>query len=131
LRLLVDEYRKNWALRYMREAESDLSTAETTPSPALSGSLAVLAMRKMQLAIYYSLGDPASVAFFVANALREGVPPGDAILRFLAHFEWLIQIRSVKTGDSTKEDVLKEAQHVLTMASTMVSRIVGDADASW
>jgi hypothetical protein len=113
----------------MREAEADLSTAETTPFPALGVTLTVLAMRKMQLAIYYSLGDPGSVAFLVANALREGVPPGDAILRFLAHFEWLIQIRSVNTGDSTKEDALKEAQHVLTMASTMVSRIVGDADA--
>jgi hypothetical protein len=129
LRLLVDDYRKNWALHYMREAEADLSTAETTPFPALGVTLTVLAMRKMQLAIYYSLGDPGSVAFLVANALREGVPPGDAILRFLAHFEWLIQIRSVNTGDSTKEDALKEAQHVLTMASTMVSRIVGDADA--
>jgi hypothetical protein len=126
LRLLVDEYRKNWALRYMREAESDLSTSETTPIPSLSVNLAVLAMRKMQLAIYYSLGDPSYVAFLVGNALREGFRDGDSLLRFLSHLEWLIQIRSVKTSDSDKENALREAKHLMDMALTFVTRIVGD-----
>lgn len=126
MRHLVDEYRKNWALRYMREAESDLSTAETTPIPSLSVNLTVLAMRKMQLAIYYSLGDPSYMAFLVVNALQEGFRDGDAFLRFLAHLEWLIQIRSVKTSDSDKEDALREAKHVMKMALTVVTDIVGE-----
>jgi hypothetical protein len=110
----------------MREAESDLSTSETTPIPSLSVNLAVLAMRKMQLAIYYSLGDPSYVAFLVGNALREGFRDGDLLLRFLSHLEWLIQIRSVKTSDSDKEDALREAKHLMDMALTFVTRIVGE-----
>ncbi len=127
MRLLVDEYRKNLVFHYLREAETDLSTAETTSSPALRANLALLAMRKMQLAIYYTLGDPSTVAFLVASALREGVPEGDAILRLLAHLEWLIQIRSIPTGDATLGDALREAQQVQVVASTIVTRIVGDA----
>lgn len=126
MRLLVDEYRKNWALRYMREAESDLSTAETTPVSALSVNLAVLAMRKMQLAIYYSLGDPSYVAFLVGNALREGFRNEDSFLRFLTHLEWLIQIRSVKTSESDKRDALREAKRLMEMALTFVTRFVGE-----
>ena len=126
MRLLVDEYRKNWAIRYMREAESDLSSAEITTIPSLSVNFAVLSMRKMQLAIYYGLGDPSYVAFLVRNALREGGRYGDSFLRFLAHLEWLIQIRSVKTGDSEKEDALTEAKHLMKMALTFVKGIVGE-----
>ncbi len=126
MRLLVDEYQKNWALRYMREAESDLSTAETTPVPALSVNLAVLAMRKMQLAIYYSLGDPSYVAFLVGNALQEGFRNEDSFLRFLTHLEWLIQIRSLKTSESDKKDALREAKRLMEMALTFVTRFVGE-----
>ena len=126
MRLLVDEYRKNWAIRYMREAESDLSSAEITTIPSLSVNFAVLSMRKMQLAIYYGLGTPSYVAFLVGNALREGVRDGDSFLRFLTHLEWLIQIRSVKTSDSDKEDTLTEAKHLMKMALTFVTGIVGE-----
>ena len=109
----------------MREAESDLSTAEITPEPSLSVNLALLAMRKMQLAIYYSLGNPSYMAFLVGNALREEFRDGDSFLRFLAHLEWLIQIRSIKTSDSDKKDALREAKHLMKMALTFVTRIVG------
>ncbi len=129
MRLLVDEYRKSWVFHFMREAEADLSIAETTSSPTLRASLALVAMRKMQLALYNSLGDPSTVAFLVASALREGVPEGDAILRLLAHLEWLIQIRSIPTGDATLGDALQEAQQVQGIASTIVTRLVGDVDA--
>jgi hypothetical protein len=110
----------------MREAESDLSTAEITPIPSLSVNLAFLAMRKMQMAIYYSLGDPSYVVFLVGNALHEGFRDGDSFLRFLAHLEWLIQIRSVKTDDSDKGDALMEAKHLMKMAVQIVSGIVGE-----
>ncbi len=129
MRLLVDEYRKSWVFHFMREAEADLSIAETTSSPALKANLALVAMRKMQLALYNSLGDPSTVAFLVASALREGVPEGDAILRLLAHLEWLIQIRSIPTGDAALGDALREAQQVQAIASTIVTRLVSEANA--
>ena len=128
MRLLVDEYRKSWVFHFMREAEADLSIAETTSSPALKASLALVAMRKMQLALYNSLGDPSTVAFLVASALQKGVPEGDAILRLLAHLEWLIQIRSIPTGDATLGDALREAQQVQAIASTIVTRLVSEAN---
>ncbi len=129
MRLLVDEYRKSWVFHFMREAEADLSIAETTSSPALKANLALVAMRKMQLALYNSLGDPSTVAFLVASALREGVPEGDAILRLLAHLEWLIQIRSIPIGDAALGDALREAQQVQAIASTIVTRLVSEANA--
>ena len=126
MRFLIDEYRKNWAIRYLREAESDLSTAERTPISSMSVNLVILAMRKMQTAIYYSLGDPSYLAFLVGDALREGVGDKDSLMRFLVQVEWLIQIRSVKASVSDKEEALKEANQLMKMASKMVKGIIGE-----
>jgi len=54
---IAGDYRKGWALRYLREAKAELLAAQKTPS--IAHSLILEAMRKAQAAIYYSLGDPA------------------------------------------------------------------------
>ena len=78
----------------------------------------------MQNAIYYSIGDPSYLAPLVANALSEGSNDTDALIRFLAQVEWLIQIRSVKASVSDKKDALTEAKHLMKMASKIVNAIV-------
>lgn len=124
MRILIDEYRKNWAIRYLREARSDLSTAENTPTASTSINLSLLAMRKMQNAIYYSLGAPSYLAPLVADALSEGSNDEDTLIRFLAQVEWLIQIRSVKASVSEKEDALTEAKQLMKTASKIVNAII-------
>ena len=123
-RLLIDEYRKTWALRYLREATADLAAAETSPIASTSVHLSLLAMRKMQTAIYYSLGDPSSLSFLVATALSEKAKDSDAPLDFLAQVEWLIQIRSVKASVSEKEDALTEAKQLMKMTLKIVNAII-------
>jgi len=123
-RLLIDEYRKTWALRYLREAKADLAAAETSPIASTRVHLSLLAMRKMQTAIYYSLGDPSSLSFLVATALSEEAKDPDAPLDFLAQVEWLIQIRSVKANVSEKEDALTEAKQLMKMTLTIVNAII-------
>lgn len=124
MHILIDEYRKNWVIRYLREAKSDLSTAENTPTASTSVHLSLLAMRKMQNAIYYSLGDPSYLSFLVANALREGANDPDALIHFLAQVEWLIQIRSVKASVSDKNDALTEAKQLMKMTVKIVNAII-------
>ncbi len=126
MRFLIDEYQKNWAIRYLREAESDLSTAEKTPILPISVNLAILAMRKMQTAIYYCLGDPSYLAPIVGDALGTGGLSNDSLMRFLIQVEWLIQVRSAKSSVSDKEEALKEAGQLIEMASKMVEGIIGE-----
>lgn len=122
--ILIDEYRRNWAIRFLREAESDLLTAEETLTPSISDNLAVLAMRKMQMAIYYSLGDPSYMAALVEDALGEGGKE-NTLIRFLIRLEWLIQIRSVKSSVTDRE-ALNEAKLLMSIALKIVKGIIGE-----
>jgi hypothetical protein len=123
-RILLDEYRKTWALRYLREAKVDLAAAETTPTASKSVHLSLLAMRKMQAAIYYCLGDPSYLVFLVADALSEAANGPDVPTDFLAQVEWLIQIRSAKASVSEKEDALTEAKQLMKLTVTIVNAIL-------
>ena len=70
----MDNYRKGWSLRYLREAEAELTAAKETPymAPGLMSE----AMRKAQAAIYYSLGDPAYPRPHILTMQnREQIPP--------------------------------------------------------
>jgi hypothetical protein len=123
-RLLIDEYRKTWALRYLREAKADLAAAETSPIASTSVHLSLLAMRKMQTAISYSLGDPSYLSFLVADALSEEANGSDVPMDFLSQVEWLIQIRSAKASVSDKEDALTEAKQLMKMTLQIVNAII-------
>ena len=123
-RILIDEYRKNWALRYLREAKADLSAAEITPAASTSVQLSLLAMRKMQTAIYYCLGDPSYLSFLVADAVSEEAKDPDVPMDFLAQVEWLIKIRSVKDSVSEKEEALTEAKQLMKMTLKIVNAIL-------
>ena len=56
---MMDEYRRGWALRYLREAKAELEAARTVPY--MSSSLVLESIRKARNAIYYSLGEPAFI----------------------------------------------------------------------
>ena len=50
--MMIDGYRKGWALRYLREAKAELSAAQKMPT--IAPNLILEAMRKAQVAIYYT-----------------------------------------------------------------------------
>jgi hypothetical protein len=56
---MMNEYRRGWALRYLREAKAELEAARKIPY--MAPSLVVEAIRKARNAIYYSLGEPAFI----------------------------------------------------------------------
>jgi len=123
--LLIDEYRKNWAIRFLREAKSDLSTADKTPIQAMSVSFAVMAMRKAQTSVYYSIGDPAYLTPMVKAALEGKTSIENPTMKFLADMELVIQ-SCINRGERLGKDVaIRNAKTLIGLASKIVSLLTG------
>ena len=87
--LILDNYRKGWALRYLREARAELTAAQKTAH--LAPSFILEAIRKAQAAIYYSLGDPASLEAIVRQTIIKKQSVKDPVLRCLVEIERTVQ----------------------------------------
>ena len=120
--MLVDEYRKGWALRYIREAKAQIAAARTSPDSM--PSLIVDALRKAQTAVYYSLGDPLIMEKIVMDALNEDSVITDPVLRCLVELERSIEIIS-NMPISAAEEALNEADEIVKVAAEIVSFLVG------
>jgi hypothetical protein len=114
---LINGYRKGWALRYLREAKAELDAAQKTSY--MASSLILEAMRKAQAAIYYSLGDPASLESIVHQAIIQKQTVKDPILRCLVEIEKTVQEVAQKP-DSDKERAFKQANSLIKIASDIV-----------
>ena len=123
--LLVDEYRRNWAVRFLREANSDLSTAERTPIPVMSISFSVMAMRKAQTSVYYSLGDPSYLATLVNGNIEGNKAAGDPAMKFLTNLELIIRSCTNKGERLEKDTAINSAKTLIVLASKMVSLMTG------
>jgi hypothetical protein len=121
----MDEYRKNWAVRFLREAESDLSTAEKTPIPVMSVSLAVMAMRKAQTSVYYSIGDPAYLTQMVYESVETKKDIENPTMKFLANMELIIRICVNSSEQLGKDAVIHDARMLIVLASKIVSLMTG------
>jgi hypothetical protein len=86
---MMDEYRRGWALRYLREAKAELEAARKIPY--MAPSLMIEAIRKARNAIYYSLGEPAFIEILVREEIGKPKPANDVILRFLIEIEETVQ----------------------------------------
>ena len=123
--LLVDEYRRNWAVRFLREANSDLSTAEKTPIPVMSVSFSVMAMRKAQTSVYYSLGDPSYLAMLVNGAIGGNKAVEDSTMKFLTNLELIIRSCTSRGDRLEKNTAINNAKTLIGLASRMVSLMTG------
>lgn len=123
--MLVDEYRKGWALRCLREAIDEVKMAKKD-SRALS--LAIDALRKAQAAIYYSLGEPFLIGGIVEEAVESETQPENPVLRCLVSVEKSIkrleQMREVY-GDAA---VVEETDKIVSLASRIVSLLTSLED---
>ncbi len=88
---MMDEYRKGWALRYLREAKAELEAARKMPY--MAPSLIVESIRKARNAIYYSLGDPAFIEIIIRETTEKTQTEAitDPLLKCLVEIEEIIQ----------------------------------------
>ncbi len=115
--LLMNNYGKGWALRYLREAKAELIAAQKTPY--MAPNLILEAMRKAQAAIYFSLGDAPSIETLVRQTILKREIVKEPILRCLVEIERTVH-EVAQLSDSNQERALKEADDIVQIASEIV-----------
>ena len=114
---MMDEYRKSWALRYLREAKAELEAARTVPY--MSSSLVLESIRKARNAIYYSLGEPAFIETLLREEAENCNPSNDSILRFLVELESVVQQLS-QIEEVNDEAMMNQADVLVKVAADIV-----------
>ena len=121
----MNNYRKGWALRYIREAKAELQAAQKLPR--LAPSLMLEALRKAQFAIYYSLGDPSSIERIVKSVSSNGHGIKDPILKCLLDIDEMVEFLS-EAPELDKKQVLRHVNELVSIASEIVELFVGEKD---
>jgi hypothetical protein len=117
----MDDYRRGWALRYLREAKAELRAARKMPY--IAPSLVLEAIRKARNAIYYSLGEPSFVEIVVREtAEKMQAPISDPVLRFLVELETMFQ-QLTQVEEVNGEKAMKQADDLVRLASDIVETL--------
>lgn len=120
---MIDEYQKSWAIRYLREAKAELAAVRKTPS--LASSLIPEAVRKMRIAIYYSLGDPSFVEAVIHQTINEEDTVSDPILKYLAEIELNFE-QILQTPEPECVDKIEQVKGLVKIASDIVELFTGE-----
>ena len=118
----MDQYRKGWALRYLREAKAELQAARKMPY--MAPSLVLEAVRKARNAIYYSLGEPAFVEIVVRETAEKTQSQmiEDPVLKCLVEIEGMVQQLS-QLEEVDGERAMKQADSLIQLASDIVETL--------
>ena len=116
----MDEYRKGWALRYLREAKAELEAARKIPY--MAPGLVLEAIRKARNAIYYSLGEPAFIEILIREETLKQPITNDSLLRFLMEIESVIQQLS-QLEEINGEVMMKQADSIVQTATDIVETL--------
>ncbi len=117
---MMDEYRKGWALRYLREAKAELEAARKIPY--MAPGLVLEAIRKARNAIYYSLGEPAFIEILLREEITKNPLTNDSILRFLMELESIIQQIS-QLEEVNGDAMMKQADSIVEIATDIVETL--------
>jgi hypothetical protein len=117
---MMDEYRKGWALRYLREAKAELEAARKIPY--MAPSLVLEAVRKARNAIYYSLGEPAFIEVLIRDEVGKTKPTNDSVLRFLVEIEAVVQ-QLAQLEEMNGDALMKQADILVQIASEIVETL--------
>jgi len=120
---MMDEYRRGWALRYLREAKAELEAARKIPY--MAPSLILEAIRKARNAIYYSLGEPAFIEIVIREAAEKTQTIDDPLLKFLVEMEGVVQ-QLLQVGEVDGEKAMKQADSLVQLASDIVETLTGE-----
>ena len=119
---MMDQYRKGWALRYLREAKAELQAARKMPY--MLPSLVLEAVRKARNAVYYSLGEPAFVEIVVRETAEKTQSQmiEDPVLKCLVEIEGMVQQLS-QLEEVDGERAMKQADSLIQLASDIVETL--------
>jgi hypothetical protein len=117
---MMDEYRKGWALRYLREAKAELEAARKIPY--MAPSLVVEAIRKARNAIYYILGEPAFIEILIREEVTKTPPTNDSVLRFLIEIETIVQ-QIAQLEEVNGDAMMKQAVSIVDIATDIVETL--------
>ena len=117
---MMDEYRKGWALRYLREAKAELEAARKIPY--IAPSLVLESIRKARNAIYYSLGEPAFIEVLFREEAGKAKPTNDPVLRFLMEIEGIVQ-QLAQMEEVNGEALMKQADTLVQAATDIVETL--------
>jgi hypothetical protein len=121
---MMDEYRRGWAHRYLREAKAELEAAKKIPY--MAPGLMLEAIRKAKSAIYYSLGEPSYIELLVREELGKPKRSGnDEILNFLVEIEETVQ-QLAQIEEINEDAMMKQADTLVQMAADFVETLSGD-----
>lgn len=120
---MIDQYRRGWALRYLREAKAELEAARKMPY--MAPSLILEAMKKARNAIYYSLGEPAFIEGIVREAAENMQVENDPVLKCLVEIEGALQ-QLTQMEEINEEKALKHADNLVQLASEIVEILIGE-----
>lgn len=120
---MMDEYRRGWALRYLREAKAELEAARKMPY--MAPSLVLEAIRKARNAIYYSLGEPAFIEIVIREAVEKTQTIVDPVLRCLVEIEEAVQ-QLAQVEEIDGEKAMKQADDLIQLASDIVETLTGE-----
>lgn len=121
----VDLHRKAWAFRSLREAKVSITQAKDRDDIA-SLSLILSAIRKAQVAIYYSLGDPEFIEPIVRNFVEGRKRGDDPLLQFLAEIELTISDLSGSMVPQ-RDALLERAASIISAAEEIIKTVFGKA----
>ena len=118
----MDQYRKGWALRYLREAKAELQAARKMPY--MAPSLVLEAVRKARNAVYYSLGEPAFVEIVIRETAEKTQSQmiEDPVLKCLVEIEGMVQQLS-QLEEVDGERAMKQADNLIQLASDIVETL--------
>jgi hypothetical protein len=120
---MMDDYRRGWALRYLREARAELEAARKMPY--IAPSLVLEAVRKARNAIYYSLGEPAFIENIIKETSKKTQTISDPVLRCLIGIEETVQeLNQMKQANG--ETTMKQADNLIDLASDIVETLTGE-----
>lgn len=120
---MMDEYRRGWALRYLREAKAELEAARKMPY--IAPSLVLEAVRKARNAIHYSLGEPAFIENVIKETSEKTQTIGDPVLRCLVGIEETVT-QLLQLQETNGETAMKQADNIIQLASDIVETLTGE-----
>jgi hypothetical protein len=117
---MMDQYRKGWAFRYLREAKAELEAAQKMPY--MAPNLLLEAIRKARNAIYYSLGEPAFIEILLREELVKNPLTNDSVLKFLIELESTVETLS-HAEEINSEILMKHADTLVNVATEFVETL--------
>lgn len=114
---MIDNYRKGWATRYLRESKAELIAAKKTPY--MAAGFIIEALTKAQAAIYYSLGDPTYIVPIVHETMHTKQNVEDPILNFLVEIEKTLQ-QLAQNPTTENEKIMEQVNDIIDYTSEIV-----------